>query len=77
MQVTGLFHVRDQDQRSRCDGEVLHEVLGMKLVHRPDFGFPAPGLRPGQAYRSFISTPAGRRSAPTARRLRHLRARPR
>jgi catechol 2,3-dioxygenase-like lactoylglutathione lyase family enzyme len=40
MQITGLFHVAIKTNDLDATVEFYTEVLGMKLAHRPDFGFP-------------------------------------
>ena len=40
MEVTGLFHVAIKTNDLDATVKFYTDVLGMKLVHRPDFGFP-------------------------------------
>ena len=40
MQVTGLFHVAIKTNDLDATVKFYTDVLGMKLAHRPDFGFP-------------------------------------
>ena len=74
MQITGLFHVAIKTNDLDATVKFYTDVLGMKLAHRPDFGFPGAWLALATARRSSTSTPAGRRSAPTARRRTAPRA---
>src|SRR4030065_389357 len=46
MQITGLFHVAIKTNDLDATGKFYTDVLGMKLAHRPDFGFPGAGLGP-------------------------------
>ena len=47
MQVTGLFHVAIKTNDLDATVKFYTEVLGMKLVHRPDFGFPGAWIAAG------------------------------
>ena len=49
MQVTGLFHVAIKTNDLDATVKFYTEVLGMKLVHRPDFGFPGAWIAAGDA----------------------------
>jgi catechol 2,3-dioxygenase-like lactoylglutathione lyase family enzyme len=40
MQVTGLFHVEIKTNDLDATVKFYTDLLGMKLAHRPDFGFP-------------------------------------
>ena len=44
MQITGLFHVAIKTNDLDATVKFYTEVLGMKLAHRPDFGFPGAWL---------------------------------
>ncbi len=47
MQVTGLFHVAIKTNDLDATVKFYTDVLGMKLVHRPDFGFPGAWIAAG------------------------------
>ena len=49
MQVTGLFHVAIKTNDLDATVKFYTEVLGMKLVHRPDFGFPGAWIAAGDS----------------------------
>jgi catechol 2,3-dioxygenase-like lactoylglutathione lyase family enzyme len=40
MLITGLFHVAIKTNDLAATTRFYTEVLGLKLIHRPDFGFP-------------------------------------
>jgi catechol 2,3-dioxygenase-like lactoylglutathione lyase family enzyme len=44
MQITGLFHVAIKTNDLDATVKFYTDVLGMKLAHRPDFGFPGAWL---------------------------------
>ena len=47
MEVTGLFHVAIKTNDLDATVKFYTDVLGMKLVHRPDFGFPGAWIAAG------------------------------
>src|SRR4029077_9297623 len=47
MQVTGLFHVAIKTNDLDATVKFYTDVLGMKLAHRPDFGFPGAWIAAG------------------------------
>jgi catechol 2,3-dioxygenase-like lactoylglutathione lyase family enzyme len=47
MQVTGLFHVAIKTNNLDATVKFYIDVLDMKLVHRPDFGFPGAWIGTG------------------------------
>ena len=49
MQVTGLFHVAIKTNDLDATVKFYTDVLGMKLVHRPDFGFPGAWIAAGDS----------------------------
>jgi hypothetical protein len=72
---TGLFHVAIKTNDLDATVKFYTDVLGMKLVHRPDFGFPGRldrGRR--QHARSSTSTPAARRWSTARRRTAPARS---
>ena len=77
MQVTGLFHVAIKTNDLDATVKFYTEVLGMKLVHRPDFGFPGAWIAAGDSVPIIHIYAGGPALAPTARRLWHLGARSR
>ena len=78
MQVTGLFHVAIKTNDLDATVKFYTDVLGMKLVHRPDFGFPGAWIARG---RRHADHPHLRRRAGARRRrqdaVRHRGARSR
>jgi len=51
MLITGLFHVAIKTNNLDATTRFYTEVLGLKLAHRPDFGFPGAWIA--------VPTPAG------------------
>jgi len=49
MQVTGLFHVAIKTNDLDATVKFYTDVLGLKLVHRPDFGFPGAWIAAGDS----------------------------
>ena len=49
MEVTGLFHVAIKTNDLDATVKFYTDVLGMKLVHRPDFGFPGAWIAAGDS----------------------------
>ena len=49
MQITGLFHVAIKTNDLDATVKFYTDVLGMKLVHRPDFGFPGAWIAAGDS----------------------------
>src|SRR6185503_14546667 len=47
MEVTGLFHVAIKTNDLDATVKFYTDVLGMKLVHRPDFDFPGAWIAAG------------------------------
>ena len=74
MQVTGLFHVAIKTNDLDATVKFYTEVLGMKLVHRPDFGFPGAWIAAGD---QVPIDPHLRRRAGAGRRQDALRHRQR
>ena len=68
MQVTGLFHVAIKTNDLDATVKFYTEVLGMKLVHRPDFGFPGAWIAAGDSVPIIHIYAGGPALAPTARR---------
>jgi catechol 2,3-dioxygenase-like lactoylglutathione lyase family enzyme len=64
MQVTGLFHVAIKTNDLDATVKFYTEVLGMKLVHRPDFGFPGAWIAAGDDIPIIHIYAGGPRSAP-------------
>ena len=67
MEVTGLFHVAIKTNDLDATVNFYTDVLGMKLVHRPDFGFPGAWIAAGDSI-PIIHIYAGVRRWWTARR---------
>jgi catechol 2,3-dioxygenase-like lactoylglutathione lyase family enzyme len=49
MEVTGLFHVAIKTNDLDATVKFYTDVLGMKLVNRPDFGFPGAWIAAGDS----------------------------
>src|ERR1044072_2228523 len=49
MQVTGLFHVAIKTNDLDATVKFYTDVLGIKLVHRPDFGSPGAWIAAGDS----------------------------
>ena len=69
MQVTGLFHVAIKTNDLDATVKFYTEVLGMKLVHRPDFGFPGAWIAAGDERADHPHLCRRTRAGATARRL--------
>ena len=67
MEVTGLFHVAIKTNNLDATVKFYTDVLGMKLVHRPDFGFPGAWIAAGDSV-PIVHIYAGGPALVTARR---------